>query len=456
MPGQSPSPFDRRRSGVLLPLASLRADGRAAVTHEALGHWLRFLQQAGFSVWQLLPLHPPDCFGSPYQSCSVHACDTTLLAPAQRAADDEARAGFLVLHGPWLEDYALFMALRHVHDNRPWWEWPVEFRDRDPGALARFRDDHGRLVAAARHAQFGFYHAWSELRHVAREHGVLLFGDLPLFPAHDSADVWSHREFFQLDEHGHTRVVAGVPPDAFSASGQRWGNPVYDWQALARDGFQWWITRLRTQMELFDFVRLDHFRGLDAVWEIPAQYPTAEHGTWRAAPGQELLGALQDACDPLPLVAEDLGHITAPVTALRRKFGLPGMTVLQFAFDSDARNPYLPHNHERHGVVYTGTHDNDTTLGWFASLNPAQQERVLDYLGQPREAMPWPLVRTALASVCELAVVPMQDLLGLGAGHRTNTPGTTTGNWHWRLPAEALGGELAPRLRRLNEGYDRC
>jgi 4-alpha-glucanotransferase len=450
--------WERRRAGVLLPLPALSATG-APVSGDVLRAWLGFLRASGFSVWQMLPIHPADSHGSPYQSCSVHAADTSLLAAEPPAPDDAATqaayAEFRARHRSWLEDYALFRAIRATLDGRPWWQWPADLRDRAPGALAAFRSAHGTRVEAECAAQFAFFRRWQALRTAAAEHGVLLFGDLPLFPAHDSADVWACRRLFQLDEAGHPRVVAGVPPDAFASAGQRWGNPVYDWAALAADGFGWFIARLRTQLELFDAVRLDHFRGLESVWEIPSHCATAEQGAWQPAPGRELLAALRAACGGLPLVAEDLGLITAPVTALRREFSLPGMAVLQFAFDSDARNPYLPHNLERHTVAYTGTHDNDTTLGWFTALPPAAQERVLDYLGRPGEPMPWPLVRAALASVCELAVVPMQDLLGLDSAHRINTPGTTTGNWTWRLPAGAIANELAARVRRLNEQYGR-
>lgn len=451
-PGTRP-PWDRRRAGVLLPLPAL------AHTPGGVLSWLRFLHSAGFSVWQLLPIHPPDALGSPYQSCSAHAADPDLsgLLPGLGAdAEHGEYLAFCARHGGWLEDFALFRGIGHAHGGRPWWEWPPSLRDRDAEALAAFRASHADEVDAARRVQFHFFGRWQELRRAAADHGVLLLGDLPLFTAHDSADVWAHRKYFQLDDRGQPHVVAGVPPDAFANRGQRWGNPVYDWPALAADGFCWWIDRLRTQLELFDVVRLDHFRGLDAVWEIPAHCTTGEDGAWRPTPGRELLLALQHAFGHLPLVAEDLGLITDSVTALRREFALPGMKVLQFAFDSDARNPYLPHHHERHAVVYTGTHDNDTTLGWFESLAPAHRERVLDYLGHPAEAMPWALVRAALASVCELAVVPMQDLLGLGAGHRTNTPGTITGNWQWRLPADALGADLAARLRCMNERYGRA
>ncbi|MGH8244914.1 MAG: 4-alpha-glucanotransferase, partial [Gammaproteobacteria bacterium] len=278
---------------------------------------------------------------------------------------------------------------------------------------------------------------------------------VPLFPAHDSADVWAHRDYFQLDAGGQPIVLAGVPPDRFSATGQRWGNPVYDWRRLVEDGFRWWIDRMRTELQLFDFLRLDHFRGLQAVWEIPATDPTAQFGQWRPAPGRELLNALQSGLGSIPLIAEDLGLITPEVHALRLGTGVPGMKVLQFAFDSDSTNPYLPHNHEVDFVVYTGTHDNNTTLGWYKDLDPGGRTRVLEYLGNPQEPMPWPLIRAALASVCKTALVPMQDVLALDAADRINTPGTLNVNWRWRLNWDLVTGELAARLRDLNSLYGR-
>ena len=283
-----------------------------------------------------------------------------------------------------------------------------------------------------------------------------MFGDMPLFVAHDSADVWSHPEYFQLDARGQPIAVAGVPPDYFSATGQRWGNPLYDWARLEEQGFQWWVERMRRQMELFDIVRIDHFRGLEALWEIPADCPTAQRGEWRPVPGEALLRTLRKALGALPCVAEDLGIITPAVEKLRRRFGMPGVKVLQFAFDGDARNPYLPHNLETESIVYTGTHDNNTTFGWYEGLDVEKRIKVLDYLRQPSEPMPWPLINAALASVCRFAILPMQDLLAQGAAHRTNTPGTVDGNWQYRLDWNLLTPELSGWLRHLNELYGRC
>ena len=269
------------------------------------------------------------------------------------------------------------------------------------------------------------------------------------------SDVWTRREQFDLDEQGQPRAVAGVPPDYFSETGQRWGNPLFDWEHMREDGFSWWRDRLQSAFDIYDLVRIDHFRGFDAYWSIPAECDTAIDGEWVKAPGAEMFEAMVKAFDTLPVVAEDLGVITEDVTALRQQFGLPGMRVLQFAFDGSAENPYVPHKHEVDDVVYTGTHDNDTTVSWFDSLSEAERHRVLDYLGHPTEAMPWPLIRSALASVACIAIAPMQDYLELGEGQRMNTPGTTHGNWQWRFEWDQVPGNLVKRLRHLVQLYGR-
>ena len=476
-----------RHAGVLLHPTSLPGHpGGGDLGHEAY-RFVEFLAAAGFGVWQTLPLGPTHADGSPYACLSVHAGDPALVsldwladhgllddgerglpkAAALAAAGARFRAGaaaglapafadFRAREAAWLDDFALFLALHRHHGGRPWFRWPAPLRRREPAALAAFAAEHADAVEQVRFEQFVFFTQWGELRAYARDHGIGLFGDLPLFVAHDSAEVWAHPEYFRLDARGQPTVVAGVPPDYFSATGQRWGNPLYDWERMAADGFHWWHGRLATQLELFDLVRLDHFRGLEACWEIDAAEKTAVNGRWVKTPGRELLRSLAAAFDPLPLVAEDLGIITPEVEALRDEFALPGMRVLQFAFDGDAANPYLPHNHVHRSVVYTGTHDNDTTLGWYAALGDARRERVLDYLGRPGEDMPWPLIRAALASVAVLAVVPMQDLLELGSEARMNTPGTTRGNWRWRFTWDQVAPELAPRLARLNALYGRA
>ena len=356
----------------------------------------------------------------------------------------------------WLGDYALFMAIREQQSGRPWTHWPAGLRDRDVVELARVKNQLSERIGFHQFAQFIFFRQWQDLRGYAKQHGVLLFGDLPIYVSQDSADVWVNRDLFLLDNEGEAEIVAGVPPDYFSEDGQRWGNPQYDWEAMQLSNFSWWKQRMHTQFELFDLVRIDHFRGLQAYWEIPAEEETAINGRWVAAPGEDLLKAIHDDLNHLDLVAEDLGIITEEVTALRGQFGLPGMKVLQFAFDGDPGNAYLPHNHEFNSVVYTGTHDNDTTLGWFSNLDNLQAERVYEYLGAARdEAMPWPLIRASLASTCCLAVLPMQDVLELGQGHRMNTPGTMEDNWRWRFDWSQVTDRATGRLYGLCQLYDR-
>ena len=440
----------------------------------------------------MLPLGPTHEDRSPYQCLSVHAGNMELISledvttsgwldPAQlpehidaatrtvllqqarsgfeAAATPEQQAAFTAFRNTqndWLHDYALYQAIRQVHDHTSWLDWPAALRDRNAPALAEFSQQHAGLVEQACFEQFLFSMQWQALRDYAHSQQVLLFGDIPIFVAHDSADVWAHRGLFSVDPGGVLEVVAGVPPDYFSETGQRWGNPLYHWDNMQADGFEWWIQRFRTQLALFDIVRLDHFRGFEKYWEIPAAAETAIEGRWVEAPGAALFTRLQQVFGTLPLVAEDLGLITPEVDALREAFGLPGMKILQFAFDGGPHNPYLPHNHTASAVVYTGTHDNDTTLGWFQGLDDARKQAVLDYLGHPAESMPWPLIRAALASVAGLAIMPMQDLLELDSNQRMNTPGVPGENWSWRFTAEQLPGELAEHLHHLVKIYGRA
>jgi 4-alpha-glucanotransferase len=486
--GASPV-FAERRAGVLLHLTSLpAAPGRCGDLGGEAQRFLEFLAAAGFSVWQMLPIGPTHGDLSPYQSLSVHAGNSDLIdldwlvergwleaaaaaaeQPAalalaaqrfqQRLADDAALAqafrDFCSEQADWLEDYALFIALRETYALAAWNQWPEPLRRRDAAALAAARDAQAQRVGAVRLEQFGFFQQWQALRASARRLGIYLFGDMPIFVAHDSADVWANQALFHLDDGGRPLTIAGVPPDYFSATGQRWGNPHYNWALMQTREFVWWRQRLRSQLRCFDLVRIDHFRGFEAFWEIPGDAATAAAGRWVKAPGAALLQAMFREFQVLPLVAENLGMITPEVEALRRDFQLPGMLILQFAFDGGADNPYLPHRHEPLAVVYTGTHDNDTTAGWYHSLDAQTRGRVDDYLGYPREDMPWPLLRAALASVAQLAVLPMQDLLGLDSAHRMNRPGTSTGNWRWQFDWPQLPPELAPRLRHLLNIYGR-
>jgi 4-alpha-glucanotransferase len=486
-----PGPLDRRRAGILLHPTSLPGGAGNGDLGPDAYRFADFLAASGMSLWQTLPLGPTHLDRSPYQCLSVHAGDDLLisldllvlsgwLAPEDRPrgadpaawrrsrlaaarqgflrrgseADRSALASFATAHAPWLDDFALYQAVRTEQGGRAWLDWPAPLRDREPQALDAARTRLADAVEQSRFEQFVFFRQWGDLRRYANERGILLFGDLPIFVAHDSAEVWAHRELFTLDEHGVAQVVAGVPPDYFSATGQRWGNPHYRWDRMEADGFRWWVARMRTQLALFDLVRIDHFRGFESYWEIPAQAATAIEGRWVQAPGRALFKVLRQEFESLPLVAEDLGLITPEVDALRHEFGMPGMKVLLFAFDGGGDNPYLPHNHVEDCVVYTGTHDNDTAVGWFEGLEPATRAYVQEYLGTG-EAMPWPLIRAAFASVARLAIVPMQDVLSLSSAHRMNCPGTCTGNWSWRYQWDQVPADLAPRLRRLAELYGR-
>lgn len=480
----------RRRAGILLHPTSLPGPyPKGLVCHDAY-RFVEFLSRAGITVWQMLPLGPTHSDGSPYQALSAHACETSILSldwlrdrkllhelPSRldlashrrcleqaweamttdkTAALMEQFGAFCEQQSHWLDDYALFMSLREQQGNRIWSKWPVALRDRDAIALQQARKRLQTRIGFFQFGQFVFFQQWADLKRYASEHGILLFGDLPIYVAYDSVDVWAKRELFMLDAVGQPRFVAGVPPDYFSSTGQRWGNPQYNWQAMQDDQFHWWQQRLNTQLQLFDVVRVDHFRGFEAYWEIKAEEETAINGRWVKAPGKKLLQTLQNTFHALPLVAEDLGVITDEVTALREKFDLPGMKILQFAFDGNPKNAYLPHNHEFNSVVYTGTHDNDTTLSWFELLDAHTRQLMHDYLAtDPDEVMPWPLIRTALASVACLAMLPMQDVLCLGQGERMNTPGTTEGNWTWRFDWNQLSDDIAPRLKTLCQRYDR-
>ncbi|MCB1865396.1 MAG: 4-alpha-glucanotransferase [Chromatiales bacterium] len=435
----------QRRAGVLLhptALPSGRLDGDAT-------RFIDWLGECGFGVWQMLPLGPPVVGLSPYSSASAFAGHAGLV-PAESAA--QASHSDIPVADVWLDDYVLFATLKQRLGGAPWWQWPEPLREREPGALAQARESLAVQIQQLKSEQAEFFGHFARLRALAHASSVSLFGDLPLFVADDSADVWAHPQWFKLHrdgpERGRPRVVAGVPPDYFSATGQRWGNPIYDWDALARDGFRWWLDRVAVQLAQFDLIRIDHFRGLAASWEIPAADPVATGGTWVEVPGAALLDAVNASLGEVPFVAEDLGIITPDVERLRERHQLPGMKILQFAFDSDDLNPYLPANHVENCVVYTGTHDNDTTVGWYSKLAAGQRERVRSVLGMADDSeMPWAMIDAALASPARLAVIPMQDLLGLGTEARFNTPGTTTGNWEWRFDWSQIDGRLTSRLR---------
>ena len=481
--------FSHRRAGVLLhPTALPGNDGKLGQQARC---FIDYLADAGITVWQTLPTGPTHSDLSPYQSLSAHAgnpefidlselvyldlLSTDELAREARARALEIAAGrFLAATGPtsvttnqdtwrqflsdhkaWLDDFALFIAIRDAHGGIPWYEWPMPLRRREPWALDEFRARHGNAIEQVCFEQFICHLQWQAMRRYARERGVLLFGDIPIFVAHDSADVWAHPDMFKLDAHGQPLVVAGVPPDYFSPDGQHWGNPLYDWQAMAADGYRWWIDRLASQQEKFDLLRIDHFRGLQAFWEIPAADARPVNGHWVAGPADAFLSACFEQLPELPLVAENLGIIGADVEALRQRFNLPGMTVMQFGFDGSASNPHLLHNHKEHDLVYTGTHDNDTTLGWYQSLDGRTRDHVNQYLRLTDDNVPRQIIQAALGSVSGLVMIPMQDLLGLDSSARFNTPGTTSNNWIWQLPENYQSLAPSDSLRSMVNLYGR-
>jgi 4-alpha-glucanotransferase len=490
--------LDKRRAGLLLHPTSLPGGVGTGDLGPNAYRFVDFLASCDFTVWQMLPVNPTHGNLSPYACQSIHAGNTRLISlellesqgwlkkgtepPPAADADEhdaflyrkarlrEGHAGFLRAATPkdreayeefkakrayWLENYALFQALQDEYEGGPWWEWEPALRDREPAALEEARTRLAAPLEQYRFEQFLFFRQWLALKRYANEHGILLFGDMPIFVAENSTAVWARRHYFRLDEEGRPLVVAGVPPDYFSATGQRWGNPLYNWERMREDDFWWWRERVRNHLLLFDLVRIDHFRGFEAHWEIQGTADTAIHGYWVKGPGQELFEILRREFHPLRLVAEDLGTITPEVTALRDQFELPGMKVLQFAFDRNPDNPYLPHNHVPNSVVYTGTHDNNTTAGWFDELSREERLYVCSYLGVNESEMPWALVRSALMSVAELAIVPMQDILGLGAGSRMNTPGVAEGNWRWRFQWAQIPAGLEARMRGLIRLYGR-
>ena len=439
--------LDRRRCGVLLHLGSLPAP---------LGHggraFIDWLAEAGFSVWQFLPLGPTGADRSPYFARSDFAGNAEFL---DRAAPPEALAeehrAFEQATWDWLDDYAMFEVLSGRLGGACWWSWPEELRERSAAALDRIRQAHAAEIERIRLEQFAFFVQWRRLREYAAARGVRLFGDLPFYVGPMSAETWMYRGQFQLDALGRPTAIAGVPPDYFSETGQVWGNPLYDWPVMQRERFAYWRARLEAQLARVDLLRIDHFRAFAAHWAVPAGAPDARSGRWCPTPGRELLQILREETGELPIVAEDLGFITEDVLALRRDFGLAGMRVLQFAFDGSPDNPHLPQRIETDCVVYTGTHDNDTTLGWYRSLPEPARRYVDQVIGPGSVAMPEALARQALDSAGQLAIIPAQDLLGLGSEARLNTPGTQLPqNWRWQLPADALTPQLARHWGQLN------
>jgi 4-alpha-glucanotransferase len=504
------NPLHERRSGILLHPTSLPgAHGHGDLGPEA-HEFLRFMARAGQSLWQMLPVVPPGGGDSPYDSPSSFAgspelvslrylVEDGLLDAGQLAAPSRLRECVRARYGAakrflrkrlrlafqrfqsgiarhgleelrererfWLPDYTLYAALKAEQHQRPWFHWPAELRRREPAALEAARSRLAEEIAYHEFVQLMFDRQWQRLRGHARHLGVLLLGDIPMFVAHDGADVWQHQSLFLLDEQGERRGVAGVPPDYFSADGQRWGNPLYDWHKLRETGYAWWVERLRSNLRRFDAIRLDHFIGFHRYWQIPTHSPSAREGTFVEVPGQDFFARAREALGELPFIAEDLGIVTPEVERLRDAFELPGMRVLAFAF-ADGAEAYLPHRFNQRCVVYTGTHDNDTMVGFLDSAERAvdaseraqltrQRERALTYAGSDGREPHWDLIRSAMASVANTAIFPIQDVLGLNTEARMNVPGTANGNWGYRLDAGLLSSKVAAKLARLTETYER-
>jgi 4-alpha-glucanotransferase len=492
----------KRSSGILLHPTSLPGPyGIGDIGPEAF-QWIDYLASAGCGLWQVLPLGPTGFADSPYQCFSSFAGNPYLISPdlllkdgllLPEDVDTQASfsAGrvdygavipfkvnlltkafarfhnqsqptikkefddFRLAQAHWLADFALFMAIKETQSGRPWVDWPTKLRTRQSIALEAFDRDHAEAIERQAFWQYLFFKQWVQLRQHAAERDIRIIGDIPIFVAHDSADVWSHPELFYLDEEGQPTVVAGVPPDYFSATGQRWGNPLYYWDKHAQDGYRWWLDRLRAVLSLVDIVRLDHFRGFAGYWEIPASEETAVNGEWKPGPGAPFFEAVESALGHLPIIAEDLGEITPDVIELRDRFELPGMKILVFAFDSDAENEFLPHNFTPNCVVYTGTHDNDTSVGWYERTEENIRHHARRYLAQNGLDIAWDLIRAAWSSVAVFALAPMQDFLNLDNKARMNYPSTASGNWSWRMETHHMADFLQDRIKTINTLYGR-
>jgi 4-alpha-glucanotransferase len=500
MSAESSKPANRS-AGILLHPSSLPGPFGIGDLGGAAYRWVDALARARQKWWQILPLGPTGFGDSPYQSFSTFAGNPNFLSPEllledglvqrsdlegvhfsaervdygaviqfktrllarawqrfQSGAAPALRAqleDFSTQNAHWLDDFALFMALKDLSNGANWQQWPRDLVEREPGAVHRARQELGEAIGRYKLGQFLFFRQWKALKRYANERGVRIIGDMPIFVAPDSADVWSNPHLFLLDERRQPKVVAGVPPDYFSSTGQLWGNPLYDWQALKQTGYAWWVDRLRATLELVDMVRLDHFRAFESYWEVPAGMPTAQHGHWVKGPGTDLFDTLRRALGGLPLMAEDLGLITKEVEQLREQLGLPGMRVLQFAFGEGSDHAFLPHNYERLTVVYTGTHDNDTTRGWYASAPENVRDHVRRYLARDGSDIAWDFLRLAWSSVADYAIAPLQDVLDLGSESRMNFPGRGAGNWTWRFTETMISPAILDRLGEMTQLYGR-
>ncbi|MFW5432109.1 MAG: 4-alpha-glucanotransferase [Methylophilaceae bacterium] len=468
-----------RRAGVLLHISSLPNGDLGKDAYR----FVDFLATTGVSIWQVLPINMPHD-DSPYQCLSKHAGNPDFISlqslieegllhtDEKDSARDElfniayerfverdqldAFKQFCQKYQAWLEDFALYLCLRRQYTFAEWNTWPDEFKHRDETAMAKLKADLANEISVIKFTQFIFFSQWDSLKTYANQKQVQLFGDIPIFVAYDSADVWAQPALFKLNENKEMSVVAGVPPDYFSETGQCWGNPHYNWAEMHKDNYAWWQARIETQTHLFDMIRIDHFRGLEAAWEIPAGDDNAINGAWVQAPGDALLASIQERFPNIQLIAEDLGIITPEVETLRAKYALPGMKILQFAFGGDDDNPYLPHNIKENSVTYTGTHDNDTTLGWYQSISEDEQQNVNAYISENNASsdldMPFALINVALSTVSRFAIIPMQDILEQDTNSRMNVPGTTEGNWSWRFRWDQLN---ASQINQFSEAIQR-
>ena len=489
--------LNKRGCGILLHPTSLPGPGGIGTLGADARRFVDLLAAMGMSYWQVLPLAPPACGNSPYSGLTAFGGNPLLidldalsregdLPPLRhRAAARQDRVDFAAVTGvkmallaqagaafltqqessrtlefqhfcvtqPWLNDFALFMALKEKYQGISWNQWPAEVASPTPEGRRALAEEFAAEISVQKYLQWQFAKQWQQLRNYANAQGIAIIGDIPIFVAYDSAEVWSHRELFLLDDCGKPSVVAGVPPDYFSATGQLWGNPHYDWELMTTRGFSWWIERFRSMFELFDLLRVDHFRGFEAAWQVAAEETTAENGRWVPGPGEKLFDVIEATLGRLPIIAEDLGVITPAVLALRDRYYFPGMKILQFAFDTEPIN--LPHHHLANGVVYTGTHDNDTSQGWYDALAMDKRQAMHDYLGCVAADGAGTLIRTALMSVADTAILPLQDLLKLGSDARMNIPGTPFGNWEWRFSWEMLPPDLVKIVHGQLQRYDR-
>ncbi len=491
-----------RASGILLHPTSLSGTFGIGDLGPAAFEFVDFLASAGQKYWQILPLGPTSMGNSPYSAYSAFAGSPLLISPEMLVKDGlvssdsletaptfatdrvdydavterknsllneafetfkassnsppaEEFAFFRRENAWWLDDYAAFRAIKQAHDNSPWARWAEPIRLRNSDVLEQTRSQLAREIEAERFSQFLFFRQWLALKKYANSNGVQIIGDLPIFVAYDSADVWCNQSKFKLNEDGSPSVVAGVPPDYFSKTGQLWGNPIYDWQAMLEDNFNWWTARIAFSLKLNDVVRLDHFIGFVRNWEVPGGDKTAENGAWASVPSRELFSILKQRIGELPIIAEDLGSMTPEVEALRDELDFPGMRILQYAFGGDAYNRDLPHNYNQNTVAYTGTHDNDTTMGWYKTAPKSVKTHCRKYLRTGAREIHWDMIRACLASTANTAIIPMQDLLGLGSESRMNTPATANRNWEWRLEEGSLSEEIVNRLLDLSQTYGR-